>query len=47
MGPLGGKYNNSFDMNGGILVGGFFRIAFVFSEREKIPDTSGEIPRFL
>jgi hypothetical membrane protein len=47
VGPLGGeKYNNSFDMNGGILVGGFFRIAFVLSmrKREKISETSGENP---
>ena len=33
-------------MNGGILVGGFFRIAFVLSmrKREKISETSGENP---
>ena len=33
--PKGGKkYNNSFDMNGGILVGGF-KIAFVLSMRKR------------
>ena len=46
--PKGGeKYNNSFDMNGGILVGGFFRIAFVLSERKKYLRPREKIPRFL
>ena len=35
-GPLrGGGYNNSFDMNGGILVGGF--INYILRLREKTP----------
>ena len=47
MGPLGGKYNNSFGMNGGILVGGSFRIAFVLFEGEKYMRPREKIPRFF
>ena len=43
--PKGGKYN-SFDMNGGILVGGFINCICTFYEEErKTFKTPGENPR--